>query len=54
VSGLRRKAPRLRQINTTGNLRMAELRDLPVGATGLSAGGSKNKAQVRGVHSAAS
>jgi hypothetical protein len=33
VSGLRRKARCLRQINTTGNLRMADMRDLPVGET---------------------
>jgi hypothetical protein len=31
VSGVCRKACCLRQINTTGNLRMADLRDLPVG-----------------------
>jgi hypothetical protein len=32
VSELRRKARGLRQINTTGHLRMADMCDLPVGA----------------------
>jgi len=32
VSGLRRKLCCLRRINATGNLRMADMRDLPVGA----------------------
>ena len=35
MSGLRRKARCLRQINTPGNLRMADMRDLPDGESGI-------------------